>query len=232
MASRSPCIIISGAFVASLFFVETGVSQAPTPTVEIGAPITTEERLTIERTILSDERIRAIVGDGQPRIVISAEELDKAEAEAFLTGRSTTPPTRRLTVTLINRQTQQAAQALIEPSQSRVLAVRSVAASDIPFLRDDVDQALALAKADANVRSAVGDSLERFEVLESGSEARGPFAVQALPLRSTDPRDVCSVDRCVDLIFRTENGYLPFRAHVNLTRRSVEIQGSLGEQHR
>jgi hypothetical protein len=232
MASPSPCMIIGGAVVASLFFAKTALSQAPTPMVEIGAPITTEQRLAIERTILSDERIRAIVGEGQPRIVISAEELDKADAEAFLTGRSTTLPTRRLTVTLINRQTQQAAQALIEPSQNRVLAVQSVAASDIPFLRDDVDQALALAKADASVRRVVGDSLERFEVLESGSEARVPFAVQALPLRSTDPRDLCSVDRCVDLIFRTENGYLPFRAHVNLTRRSVEMQGSPGEQHR
>lgn len=232
MANPSPCIIIGGAVLSSLCFAEIGLSQAPTPTVEIGAPITTEERLVIERTILSDQRIRAILGEGQPRIITAAGELDKAEAEAFLTGRSTTPPARRLTVVLINPQTQQAAQALIEPSQNRVLAVQSIAASDVPFLRDDADQALALAKADPNVRRAVGDSLDRFEILESGSEAPVPFGVQALPLRSTDPRDVCSADRCVDLIFRTENGYLPFRAHVDLTRRSVEIHGSAGGQHR
>jgi hypothetical protein len=232
MASPRRCIVISGAFLASFCFAESGLSQGPTPTVEIGAPITTEERLAIERTLLSDQRIRAIVGQGEPRIIIAAEELDKAEADAFLTGKSTTRPTRRLTVTLINPQTQQAALALIEPSPNRVLAVQSIVASDIPFLRDDADQALALAKADPNVRHAVGDSLDRFEMLESGSEARAPFAAQALPLRSTDPRDACSVDRCVDLIFRTENGYLPFRVHVNLTRRSVEIHGSAGEQHR
>jgi hypothetical protein len=76
-------------------------------------------------------------------------------------------------------------------------------------VHEDAEQALALAKSDAGVRRAVGDTLERYELLESGSEARVPFIAQALPLRSSDPRDLCSIDRCLDLIFRTENGYLP-----------------------
>src|SRR5262249_45283969 len=156
----------------------------------------------------------------------------KAEAEAFLTGRSTTPPTRRGTVVLINPQTQQAARALIEASQNRVLTVESIAASDVPFLPEEAEEALALVKADLNVRRAIGDTLDRYVTLQSGNEARVPFAAQALPLRSSDPRDVCSIHRCVDLIFRTEQGYLPFRAHVDLTARTVEIHGSLGVQHR
>jgi hypothetical protein len=230
MSGPNSCLIISATLIASAFLAGMAFSQGST--AEIGAPVTTEERLAIETSALADQRIRAIVGEGQPRIIMSAEEVDKSEAEAFLTGRSTTPPMRRVTVILINPHTQQAAQALIERPQNRVIAVQSVAASNVPFLRDDADEALALAKHDANVRRAVGDSLDRFQLLESGTDARTPFAVQALPLRSTDPRDVCSVDRCVDLIFRTESGYLPFRAHVNLTRRSVEIHGGAGGQHR
>jgi hypothetical protein len=228
MASR--CVVIAGALLAILTCSETGLAEVQRAAGPAGS-ITTEEKLLIERMVLADPRIRAIVGEGQPRITSTDVQVDKAEAEAFLTGRSTTLPTRRMTVVLINPQTQQAARALIELAQNRVLTVESIAASDVPFLEDEAQQALALAKTDVNVRRAIGDSLDRYVILESGNEARVPFAVQALPLRSTDPRDVCSINRCVDLIFRTEQGYLPFRAHVDLTARTVEIHGGTGGQH-
>jgi len=237
MATRS--VVICSVLLATLSFAYSASAQVQPPAgttpgrpVEAAAPISTEERLAIERTILSDARIRAIVGEGQPRITTSDVEFDKAEAEAFLAGRSTTLPTRRVTIVLINPQTQQAARALIEPSQGRIITVESIAASEAPFLHEDAEEALALAKADPNVRRAVGDTLDRYVILESGSEAGVPFAAQPLPLRSTDPRDVCSINRCVDLIFRTGNGYLEFRAHVDLTRRTVEIHTDTGGLHR
>jgi hypothetical protein len=233
------CIVICSVFLATLSFARLGLAQVQPPSganpgspVEAAAPISSEERLALERTILSDPRIRAIVGEGQPRIATTDVEFDKAEAEAFLAGRSTTLPPRRVTMVLINPQTQQAARALVEPAQGRIINVESIAASEVPFLREEAEEALALAKADPNVRRAVGDTLDRYAIVESGSEARVPFAAQALPLRSTDPRDVCSINRCVDLIFRTENGYLEFRAHIDLTRRTAEIHTDTGGQHR
>ena len=232
VAHRRRCIA-AGALAAALYCSAPAPAQVQPPARTVASPIalTTEERLKVEQAVVAEPRVRAIIGEGQPRVVTSAVEVDKAEAEAFLAGRTPTPPTRRVTVLLINPQTQQAAKALVEPAQNRVLSVESIAALDIPFLRDDADRALALAKADPNVRRAVGDTLERYEILESGSDARVPYAAQALPLRSSDPRDVCSVDRCLDLIFRTENGYLPLRAHVNLTKGTVEVHGG-GGQHR
>jgi hypothetical protein len=224
-------VVITGALLATLSCSESGLAQVQS-SKEAATSLTTEEKDRVERAVLSDPRIRAIVGEGQPRIATTDVQFDKAEAEAFLTGRSTAPPTRRVTIVLINPQTHQAARALIEPSQNRVVTVESIAASDVPFLPDEAQQALALAKADVNVRRAIGDSLDRYVILESGNEAHVPLAAQALPLRSTDPRDPCSINRCVDLIFRTERGYLPFRAHVDLTARTVEIHGSTGGQHR
>ena len=229
MASR--CVVIAGALLATLNCSEPGLAQVQSP-AGAAASITTEEKLLIERAVLSDPRIRAIVGEGRPRITSTDVQFDKAEAEAFLTGRSTTLPTRRVTVVLINPQTQQAARALIELSQNRLLTVESIAASDVPFLPDEAEQALALAKVDINVQRVIGASLDRYIILESGNKAHVPFAAQALPLRSTDPRDICSINRCVDLIFRTEQGYLPFRAHVDLTARTVEMHSSTGGQHR
>jgi hypothetical protein len=233
MSSDRTRYLIAGAAAAALCCATPARPQVqpPASVVPLHTVLTTEERLAVERAAVADARTRAIIGEAQPRVVTTVTHVDKAEAEAFLEGRSTTPPTRHVTVIMMNPQTRQAARVLVEPSQRRVLAVESIAAANVPFLRDDADQALALAKADPNVRRAVGDTLDRYEILESGSDARVPFAAQALPLHSTDPRDVCSVDRCVDLIFRTEAGYLPLRAHVDLTRRTVEVH-SEGGQHR
>jgi hypothetical protein len=227
---RTPSLIVAVAFVASWWCAEMALAQAPPAATAGSVAMTTEERLAVENAALSDARVRAIVGAGQPRIITTGVEVDKAEAEAFLAGRLATPPRRLVSVVLFNPQTNQAAHALVTPSENRVISAESITASDIPYVRDDADQALALAKADAGVRREVGDTLDRYEILESGSDARIPFAAQALPLRSSDPRDVCSVDRCLDLTFRTENGYLSMRAHINLTRRTVEVHG--GGQHR
>ena len=102
MTSR---IVVSSALVASLCFAEAALAQVQTPATEAtparpleAGPITTEERQVIDRTVLSDARVRAIVGEGAPRVITGVEEVDKAEADAFLAGKTTTPPTRRLSV--------------------------------------------------------------------------------------------------------------------------------------
>lgn len=229
--SCTSSVTIAVALVASWCCVETTLAQAP-PATNAGsvAPMTNAERLAVENAARSDARVRAIVGEGQLRIIMTSMEIDKAEAEAFLASESATQPRRRVSVVLFNTQTNQAAHALVSSSDNSVISAGSISASDVPFVRGDADQALALAKADTGLRRAIGDTLDRYEFLESGSDARIPFAAQALPLRSTDPRDFCSVDRCLDLIFRSEFGFLPVRAHVNLTRRTVEVHG--GGQHR
>lgn len=184
----------------------------------------------IERALLSDKRVREIVGEEKPRILIADPETDKAEAEAFLEGTTEKRPSRRVSVAVFNPKTNKAAHVLLSLEEIRVLEVREIKADDVPFSREDAEDALALAKANPDVRRAVGENLERFNLLESGSDARIPFAAQALPLRSTNPRDPCSTNRCLDLIFRTEEGYLPVRAHVDLTKRTVTIESRQGRE--
>jgi hypothetical protein len=197
----------------------------PQPQSRAAAAITDEDKAAAERAALSDARIRAILGAGQPRVVTAEAEADKGEAENFLAGKSATPPGRRVVVMVSNTQVNKAARALVSLPQYQVLAVESIRPADIPLVRDDADQALALAKANPELRQAVGDTLDRYAILEPGNEERVPFAAQILPVASTNRNDPCSTDRCLDLIFRTENGYLPLRAHVDLTRRTVAILG-------
>ena len=188
-------------------------------------PITAEEKAAVERAVLSYSRIQTLLGTGQPRVVTTEVEPDKGEAENFLTGRSATPPTRRVAVVMSNPQTSKAVRALVAVPQNQVVSVESIRPADIPLVRDDAEQALALAKATPQLRQAVGDTIDRYAILEPGSQAQVPFAAQVLPVVSTSRNDPCASNRCVDLIFRTENGYLPVRAHVDLTRRTVAVHG-------
>jgi hypothetical protein len=197
----------------------------PQPQGGAAAAITAEDKAAAEKAALSDPHVRSILGAGQPRVITAEAEADKGEAENFLAGRSATPPTRRVAVVVANTQTNKAARALISLPQYQVLAVESIRPADIPLVRDDAEQALALAKANPDLRRAVGDTLDRYAILEPGSEERIPFAAQVLPVASTNRNDPCSTNRCLDLIFRTENGYLPLRAHVDLTRRTVAVLG-------
>ena len=82
-------------------------------------------------------------------------------------------------------------------------------------------------------REAVGPSLERYRVVPSGEDSSHGYVAQALPVRSYDEADPCSIAHCLDFIFRAERSYLPLRVHVDLGRRRVEvIRGSShGESH-
>jgi hypothetical protein len=221
---------ITRAAVVGLILAVTSSWAAPAlcqaqPQGRATAAITAEEKAAAERAALSYSPIQAILGAGQPRVVTTEVEPDKGEAENFLAGRSATPPTRRVVVVMSNPQTNKAVRALVAMPQNQVVAIESIRPADIPLVRDDAEQALALAKANPQLRQAVGDTIDRYAILEPGSQAQVPFAAQVLPVTSTSRNDPCAVNRCVDLIFRTENGYLPVRAHVDLTRRTVAVHG-------
>jgi hypothetical protein len=205
-----------GALAGPAFAQAQGVTQsAPTATAE--------ERAATERALLADPRIAGIVGPGQPRVVIGGAEINKQEAEAFLEGGRSTPPSRDIYAMVINPRTNQAARIVYSVAENRVLAVERAMPSSIPLTHDDVEQALGLAKANPEFRQAVGVTLDEFKVLDPGSENTVPYAVQALPLRSSNRSDPCAIDRCLDLIFRTPKGYLPLRVHVDLTRRNAVL---------
>jgi Copper amine oxidase, N2 domain len=212
------------------FLVGAGVVPASAQ-VPAGMMVTAEESAAVTRTITAEPRVRKLIGPGQPRVTVTLLEPDKAEAEAFLQGRSSSLPPRRAAVMLFNPEGNKAARAIVSLPDSRILRIDAITPNEVPFTREDGEQVLALAKNDPSVRRVVGEALPRYELLESGNDARIPFAAQVQPLRSTATNDPCRVDRCAGVIFRNENGYLALRVHVNLTRRSVQVQESQ-RQHR
>ena len=188
--------------------------------------LTEDESRAVERAALAHPRTREILGTDRPRLVSVTAEPDQAEAGAFLSGPSADPPSRRATVVLFNAQANRAGLAVLAVPPGgppRVLEVRRIDPADVPFTPEDARAALDLAKRDPAVRRAVGDILDRFEFLDPDSDAQPPYAAQVLPLRSTNPQDPCASGRCLDVIFRTTDGYLSVRPTVNLTRRTVTL---------
>jgi len=86
------------------------------------------------------------------RIITIGVEVDKAKAEAFLAERSVGSPHR-----LVSPQTNQTVRTPVSPSENRVTSLEG--------------------EANPAVRRAVGASLDRYGILESGSAAqcRPPF---------------------------------------------------------
>jgi hypothetical protein len=188
--------------------------------------LTEEEARTVERAALAEPRTRELLSTDRPRVISVTVEPNKAQAGAFLSGTSATAPSRRATVVLFNAETNRAGQVVLAvPSGGppRVLEVRRIDPADVPFGPEDARAALDLARRDPAVRRAVGDILDRFELLEPDSDTQPPYAAQVLPLRSTNPQDPCANGRCLDIIFRTQDGYLSVRPTVNLTRRTVTL---------
>jgi hypothetical protein len=189
------------------------------------APLSVAEREAATNLVLHDDRVRRLVGPGTPRIVAADAVVDKAEAQKFLTGETDTPPGRHVTVLAFDPKTNRAARVVVALDENRIVSVDRADPASVPLVGDDVEDAFALAKKDRAVRRAVGDGLDQAAVSVPGREASGPLVVEGLPLRTSDPRDPCRVDRCLDLIFRAADGYLPIRVRVDVTKRSVSVEG-------
>lgn len=185
-------------------------------------PLETHQLRALESVVREHPEVRALA---PARVIMSNPHFDKAEAEAFLSGERAAPPTLRVEALVIDAKHQAVQRVIVEPTENRIHSIERIAPMPAPFIMDDVHAAWALAQQDQNVRAALGKSLDKFKVGEPDGSPGESFIVEVLPLRSVDPNDPCTHNRCMDLLFRGEGGYLPFRAEVNLTTRTVIARG-------
>jgi hypothetical protein len=221
---RNDCALLFSTLV--LIASASWAQNAPKPQPAQGqsTTLTVQQKSQMQGTALADARVQRVVGLGQTRVMLGESEVDKYEALAYLTHQTDKLPTHRVTVMILNPQTNKAAHVFMAVEQNNVLSVREIPPADVPLFPEEAAEALALAKANPGVQNAVGSRLNQFVLESPGSDASLPLVAQALRVRSVDPNDPCTVDRCLDLIFRTETGYLSLRAGVDLTQRTVEIR--------
>lgn len=222
---RRRCPIIPLFAAAALWSGALVAVAQPAPPARGGPALAPEldlrQRADLNALVLANPEARAALGgDTQPRLHYGTPVYDKAEVEAYLQGRTDQAPSPRASVLAVGR----AAAASLEVSvrDRRVMAVRPVALGDTPLFDEDIAEALGLVRGAGPARDALGERLARFEPAAAGREyPPSAYVAEALPLRSSDPQDPCSRDRCLEFVFRTPQGYLPQRVQVDLTRKSA-----------
>lgn len=220
------------ALFAVLVLASSAFAQNPVksqPVARESPALSVQERFMMQNTVLSDARVQQIVGAGQVHVLLGDAQPDKYEEIAFLKGESQKPPSHRVWATVFNPATNKAAEIFMSLEQNTVLRVQEIPAVDVPLMREDVEQALALAKASPDVRGAIGSRIDQFVVADNVTAQTISLAALSLRVRGVDPNDPCTLDRCLDLLFKTDNGFLPLRAAVDLTRQTVTVKNSPGK---
>jgi len=222
MKSRR-CTLVSWLCLTAFALSSPKAEGQPTSPSAFPPSLDAEQRAGIERVILANPDIRTAFPDGRLRVIISQPEPVKSESQAFLTGQRVEPPSSYVTALVLDPARNVARRITVSQQGNRVLSVQPVEPNTVPFGEEDLIAAWGLAQRNAELQRSLTGYAGRFRPLSPASEAVEPFAVEPLPLRSIGPKDLCTRDRCLDLIFRTPDGYLPLRAHVNLTRGTVTV---------
>ena len=186
---------------------------AQSTTAASALTVSTSERAQIAKSVAADPRVQKLVG-ANPRVIVGEPIFDKTEAAGAAL------PARHIPVVLFNPQTNRAATAL--SSNGQVSNVASIAPVLVPFTTEDLNDALGLVKKNAGDRIP---NLDRYRADTGAAASSDAYVAQMLPVRGGDKSDPCFADRCADVIFRSPNGYLPLRAHTDLTKRTVSIEG-------
>jgi len=94
--------------------------------------------------------------------------------------------------------------------------------------QSDLAEAWRLASRDAEVRDALGATVDKFQVLAPplGRTAAPPrYQVEGLRVEAATESDACYKHRCLQLMFRSDAGYLvePM-VIVDLTAQKVQVE--------
>lgn len=221
----------SRAYITPPFILLTASSLASAQPQQGPVMLGAADQQRLGALVLANPAIRRIIGSADARLHFSTPDFDKAEADAFLRGSTDARPRPQINVLAVSASG--AARARLSLGDGRVIDVQPVPAAELPLFDEDVARALALAQRSERSRAAIGPSLSRFEPARAGLEyPPTAYIAEPLPIRSSNPRDPCSRDRCLELVFRTPAGYLPNRVHVNLTRGTAVPISPTVEHHR
>src|SRR5689334_17829832 len=142
--SRRSCIAGVTALGAA---VAASATHAQPPPAAAANTLNAEQRAGIEQAVRANPQVQSVFRGGQQtRVTIGDPEMDKAEAQAFLSGERSQPPSTRVTVLVLDPTSKTARRVVVLPSENnRVAAVEQVTPTVVPFMEDDLTAAWTLA---------------------------------------------------------------------------------------
>jgi hypothetical protein len=113
-------------------------------------------------------------------------------------------------------------QVLVDLAAGRARDLVTLRGPSVPIGREEVERAAAIALQDAGVKTLLGDAVSSFRVGIAQSDQEN--TIEGLRVLGAGPNDPCSRQRCVDLFFRQNGGYIVgSRVTVNLSTSTVRV---------
>jgi primary-amine oxidase len=163
--------------------------------------LTPAQLAALQRSVAADRSVRAALG--------RAVDIVRVQPAGAQPG--------RFVVDLATPDRSSGLRLLTDAASASILREAPLATDDIPFDESDVATAFALVKDAPSLRTALGN-FDDYRV----REARGPgsaYNIEGLVVRGSEPADPCTLDRCLELLFRRPAGYVDMPpVLVDLTR--------------
>jgi Cu2+-containing amine oxidase len=176
-------------------------------------PLTSDERAVAVKIVESDKRVQELIGTGRREIVsiaLFAQKGSRQEIEAAAAGK-VIPMSRSVEVILFRYEGEVGVRAIVDLTHKKVSDVGRLPSKDVPMTQAELIDAWRLASRDSEVREALGANFEKFQVLSSPVSVAGkrpPYRVEGLRLEGAIETDPCYRHRCLQLLFRSDAGYL------------------------
>jgi hypothetical protein len=216
-AARGPTVAAVAVFLLTVPAAGQQSQPAAQPSIYV---LTAPEALAVRSAAQANTTVSTIVGTGSLLVQTSGVQLSKV---SYSGARATRTPRRSVTVIVFNPRTRAAASARVQLSTNVVTRVEALTPDEVPLFTEEAEAALALARSNADVRAAVGATIDNYRLRISGTETQMPYSAEAMKLFAPGARDTCNAARCVALHFRSGRVYLPLRVVVNLSTRAVTV---------
>jgi len=216
------------------------IRTAATLLLALAFPLAAQERLPSDPlTPAENERLVTVAIDyaqSHERLsrtrakfaVVGTEIVDYKPERATREGTTPENAGRYGSVLLYRYDTNEGIRVIVDLRKFSGVSIARVSPQSTPVGREEIERAARLALANASVVRLIGGNADQFRILEPGSP--NETGIEGLRVLGNGPNDRCSVNRCVDLFFRRDGGYIGGRVTVNLTAGSVLVAPVKGGQ--
>ncbi len=193
-------------------------------------PLTEEEKRSAVKIALADKQVQEMLGTGRREVVSVAvlpEKVSRDQVERAAAGRAIAM-SRILEVIFFRYEGEIGVRAVVDLTHQKTGEVTRLSSGEVPMSQSDLAEAWRLASRDAEVRDALGATVDKFQVLAPplGRTAAPPrYQVEGLRVEAATESDACYKHRCLQLMFRSDAGYLvePM-VIVDLTAQKVQVE--------
>jgi Cu2+-containing amine oxidase len=186
-------------------------------------PLTPQEIETAAEIASGDRNVKAALGTGRQRLVqVQFLALKRARMEGDIEHLRIG---RHAAVLFYRYDGDQGIHVVVDLEKKTVVSVERIEGRAVPLSVDEITDAFGLAARDERVRALLGARLSDFKVANLAEGVRPENRVEGLRVVATSPRDPCYRRRCIDLLFRTREGYIAgTTVTVDLTTQTVRAE--------